>query len=215
MKGTTVFLVDDHALMRDGLSSVLRAQGFVVVGEAADVNGAIAPILRTRPQLLLLDVGLALRSGLDLLARLRLRALSAQVVMLTMSAQPWHVANAWRLGARSYVLKGSGSAVLLQAMHAALMGGSFLDPALHAQRGAIDQHITGGDLLSDLTTHEREMMLAMVQGCSSRSIGQQMHLTSKTVDTYRSRLMAKLGVKDLPELVRLAVRVGMLDAAAH
>jgi two-component system, NarL family, invasion response regulator UvrY len=215
MKGTTVFLVDDHALMRDGLCALLQAEGLTVVGEAADVNAAIAPILRMRPQLLLLDVGLALRSGLDLLARLRQRALSAQVVMLTMSAQPWHVANAWRLGARSYVLKGSGSAVLLQGMQAALMGGSFLDPALDAQRSAIDQHITGGDLLSNLSAHEREMMLAMVQGCSSRQIGQQLHLTSKTVDTYRSRLMAKLSVKDLPELVRLAVRVGMLDAAAH
>jgi two-component system, NarL family, invasion response regulator UvrY len=215
MKGVRVFLVDDHAMMRDALSAVLRAQGLDVVGEAADVNSAIGPILRLKPDVLLLDVGLSTRSGLDLLARLRLRNITAKVVMLTMSAQAWHVAGAWRLGARSYVLKGSASQVLLQAMQAALDGAHFLDPALDAQRAVIDQHITAVDPLSVLSLNEREVMLAMVQGCSSRQIGQQLHLTSKTVDSYRSRLMGKLGVQDLTGLVRMAVRLGMLDVAMH
>lgn len=199
--------------MRAGLRALLLSRGLLVVGEAAEPQQALSEILRLQPAVLLLDIRLNGRCGLDLLARLRERGSTAQVVMLSMSDQSQHVAQAWRLGARAYVRKGSPSAVLMQAIQTAWEGGRFLDPALHAQQAAIEQLAAAGDLLAVLSDREREIMLAVVSGHNSRSIAEQTHLSTSTVDSYRSRLMDKLGVQDLTGLVRLAVRVGMLDSA--
>jgi two-component system, NarL family, invasion response regulator UvrY len=209
----SVFIVDDHALMREGLRALLNAQGLRVVGEAAEANAAVSEILRLQPDVLLLDIGLAHRSGLDLLARLRVREAVVQVVMLTMSAHVAHVAQAWRLGARAFVLKGSSHEVLMQGIQTAAGGGRYLDPALAHQNEVIEQHAAAPDPLSALSLREREVMLAVVRGRGSHYIAEQLHLSSTSVDTYRSRLMAKLGVRDITALVRLAVRAGMLDLA--
>jgi two-component system, NarL family, invasion response regulator UvrY len=212
-KAPTVFIVDDHALMREGLRALLNAQGLRVLGEAAEANAAVADILRLQPDVLLLDIGLANRSGLDLLARLRVREAVVQVVMLTMSAHVAHVAQAWRLGARAFVLKGSPQDVLMQGIHTAAGGGRFLDPALDHQNQVIEQQAAAPDPLGVLSLREREVMLAVVRGRASHYIAEQLHLSSTSVDTYRSRLMAKLGVKDITGLVRMAVRSGMVDLA--
>jgi two-component system, NarL family, invasion response regulator UvrY len=211
MKAVKVFIVDDHRLMRDGLRAMLQSQGLQVVGEADDAQSAVAAVLRTQPDVLLLDIGLAKRDGLDVLARLRARASGVEVVLLTMSARVQHVARAWRLGARAYVLKGSPCTVLMQGIRAALEGARFLDPALVQHQAAIEQSMASDDVLAPLSISEREIMLAVVRGASSRDIGKQLHLSSKSVDTYRSRLMSKLAVPDLPALVRLAVRTELLD----
>jgi two-component system, NarL family, invasion response regulator UvrY len=209
----SVFIVDDHALMRAGLRALLQAQGMTVVGEAAEPQAALQDILRLEPAVLLLDIRLNGRCGLDLLARLRQRGSTAQVVLLSMSEQTQHVAQAWRLGARAYVLKGSASSVLLQGIQAAVDGARYLDPDLRARQGVIEQVAAAGDPLAPLSDREREIMLGVVSGHNTRQIAEQTHLSVSTVDTYRSRLMAKLGVQDLTGLVRLAVRVGMLDSA--
>jgi two-component system, NarL family, invasion response regulator UvrY len=211
MKALKVFIVDDHGLMREGLRAMLQSQGVQVVGEADDAQAAVAAVLRTQPDVLLLDIGLAQRSGLDVLARLRAREAGVEVVLLTMSARIQHVARAWRLGARAYVLKGSPSAVLMQGIRAAKEGARFLDPALAQHAAAIEQCLASDDALAPLSISEREIMWAVVRGASSREIGKQLHLSSKSVDTYRSRLMGKLAVPDLPALVRLAVRTELLD----
>jgi two-component system, NarL family, invasion response regulator UvrY len=210
MQNVSVAIVDDHGVVRDGLRKLLTSHGYDVVAEAADANTAYARVLRTNPDLLLLDVGLAQRSGLDLLARLRQRSLRAQVVVLSMSSQAVHVANAWRLGVCAYVLKGSPSAVLMQGIRAALEGGRFLDPALAKLVVDIDAYVAA-DPLATLSLSEREVFLAMVQGRTSHEIAAQLHLSAKTIDSYRSRVMAKMGVQDLPALVRLSVRLGLLD----
>jgi two-component system, NarL family, invasion response regulator UvrY len=211
MKAVRVFVVDDHRLMREGLCALLQGHGLHVAGQADDCQTAQAAILRAKPDVLVLDIGLADRSGLDLLARLRARACHVEVVLLTMSARVQHVARAWRLGARAYVLKGSTTAVLMQGIAAAVEGARFLDPSLVQHQAAIEQCLAREDGLAALSQSEREIMLAVVRGASSREIGKQLHLSSKSVDTYRSRLMHKLAVPDLPALVRLAVRAELLD----
>jgi two-component system, NarL family, invasion response regulator UvrY len=210
MRGVSVVIVDDHGVMRDGLRTLLSSHGYDVVADAADANTAYTRVMRLNPDLLLLDVGLAQRNGLDLLARLRQRGMRAQVVVLSMSSQAVHVAHAWRLGVCAYVLKGSPSGVLMQGIRAALEGARFLDPALTPDAVNIDGY-AAADPLAPLSLSEREVFLAMVHGCSSQEIGLQLHLSPKTVDSYRSRVMSKLGVPDLPGLVRLALRLGVLE----
>ncbi len=210
---TRIFLVDDHAMVREGLRAVFAANGHDVVGEAADVPAAMEGIVRLAPGIVLLDLGLEGRSGLDLLARLQQRGVTARVVVLTMSSQPRHVAEAWRLGAAGYVLKGSHTSTVLQAIDTAQRGGRFLDPALKALNGDLVGGFAAEDRLSSLSLREREVMLLVVNGRSSAAIGAQLSLSSKTVDTYRSRLMLKLDVPDLAALVRYAVREGLIETA--
>ena len=208
-----IFLVDDHAMVREGLRAVFVAKGHDVVGEAADVPAAMEGIVRLAPDIVVLDLGLEGRSGLDLLARLQQRGCTARVVVLTMSSQPRHVAEAWRLGAAAYVLKGSHTSVVLQAIGTAQQGGRFLDPALNRFNGDLVGGVAPDDRLALLSQREREVMLLVVNGHSSAAIATQLNLSPKTVDTYRSRLMQKLDVPDLPALVRYAVREGLLEAA--
>ena len=210
---TRIFLVDDHAMVREGLRAVFAANGHEVVGEAADVPAAIDGIVRLAPGIVVLDLGLEGRSGLDLLARLQQRGVTARVVVLTMSSQPRHVAEAWRLGAAGYVLKGSHTSTVLQAIAAAQRGGRFLDPALAALNGDVVGGVAPGDRLAALSLREREVMLLVVNGHSSAAIGAQLSLSPKTVDTYRSRLMLKLDVPDLAALVHYAVREGLIETA--
>lgn len=208
---TRVFLVDDHAMVREGLRAVFVANGLEVVGEAGDVATAMEGIVRLEPDIVLLDLGLEGRSGLDLLARLQQRQSAARVVVLTMSSQPRHVAEVWRLGAAAYVLKGSHGSTVLQAIATARRGGRFLDPALARLNGDIVGGVEPDDRTAQLSLREREVMLLVVNGHSSAAIAVQLHLSSKTVDTYRSRLMQKLGVADVAALVRFAVREGLID----
>ena len=209
---TEVYLVDDHAMMRDGLRAVLQASGYRVVGESADPTLALADLQRLTPALLLLDLHLGERSGLELLTELQRRHLPTRTIVLSMSAQPRHVAEALRLGASGYVLKGSSSAELLGAIEAVLQGRRHLSPDV---ADLAVQGLTARDepaALDGLSARERQIIELVVRGRSSTEIGVLLHLSPKTVDSYRSRLMGKLGVSDVPALVRLAIRAGLIGA---
>jgi DNA-binding NarL/FixJ family response regulator len=209
---TSLYLVDDHLLMREGLRALLEAKGYEVIGESADPTAALADILSLRPDVLLLDLNLNGRSGFELLAELQRRHLPTRCIVLTMSAQPRHVAEALRMGASAYVLKGSAGSDLMSAIEAAVLGKKHLgnDVAdLALQVFTNQEHV---DPLSTLSPRERQIISMVVNGQSSADIGAELHLSAKTVATYRSRLMAKLGVGDVPALVRLAVRLKLIDA---
>jgi len=212
MKPITIYLVDDHAILRDGLRAMLAAGNHDVVGEAAEPTAALADLTRLKPDLLLLDLSLGSRSGLELLAEIQKRSLPVRSVMLTMSAQPRHVAEALRLGASGYVLKGASRTELMNAIDAVAMGKRYLGPevadlAVQALTAEPDDNP-----LAELSPRERQIIAMVVNGLSSPMIGEQLHLSPKTVDTYRSRLMAKLGVADVTALVRFAIRHGLIDA---
>jgi len=207
-----VYLVDDHLMMRDGLAALLRAAGHRVVGEAADPTVALAEIQKLNPQVLLLDLNLGERSGFELLSEPQRRKLEVRTIVLTMSSQPRHVAEALRLGAMGYMLKGAPSADLLQAVAAVAagrrhLGGEVADLAVQGLTARDEQ-----PALASLSARERQMAELVVRGKSSSEIGLLLHLSPKTVDSYRSRLMAKLGVADVPALVRFAIRTGLIDA---
>jgi two-component system, NarL family, invasion response regulator UvrY len=207
-----IYLVDDHALMRDGLRVVLEHGGHRVVGEAGDVAQALSDIPRLTPCVVLLDLNLGERSGMELLERLPLLTPFTHYIVLTMLAQPGHVAEAFRLGACGYVLKGSPAAEVLLAVDEVRRGNRHLGPGVKelANRALADTN--PGGILGLLSARERQIIAMVVRGRSSAAIGDQLHLSPKTVDTYRSRIMAKLDVSDVPALVRLAIREGLISA---
>jgi DNA-binding NarL/FixJ family response regulator len=200
-----LFLIDDHTVMREGLRTLLESSGHVVVGEASELTPAIAAIAATAPDIVLLDLHLGMRSGLEVLVELSRRRIESRVIVLTMSNQPRHVAEAMRLGACGYVLKGAPSDELLRAIETVSSGGRHLanEEANLAVKGLTD---AGGQELESLSPRERQILVMVAKGATSASIGEELHLSPKTVDTYRSRLMAKLGLGDVSAIVRWAIR---------
>jgi two-component system, NarL family, invasion response regulator UvrY len=203
---TNVYLVDDHAMVRDGLRAVLEAAGHRVSGESAQPTQALARIQALAPQIVLLDLNLGPHSGFELLTALQSRKLGTKTISVTMSAQPRHVAEALRLGAAGYLLKGSPASELLEAIGAVLQGRRFLGQDV-AELAVQDDTLLDDDaLLSSLSVREKQILTLVSRGSSSSAIGLQLHLSPKTVDSYRSRLMAKIGAGDVPALVRFAIR---------
>ena len=209
---TRLYLVDDHQIMREGLRALLEAVGHKVVGESADPTEALADLLRLRPEVLLLDLNLGGRSGFELLAELQRRRLPTRCVVLTMSAQPRQVAEALRMGASAYVLKGSAGSDLMIAIDAAVQGKKHLGAEVADLALQVFTQKGNDDPLSALSPRERQIITMVVDGQSSAQIGLKLHLSPKTVATYRSRLMAKLSVSDVPGLVRLAIRYKLIDS---
>lgn len=204
-----LFLIDDHVLVREGLRALLEGAGHEVVGEADDPTQAVSEVARLEPSVVLLDLNLGARTGFEVLAELQRRKLEVRVVVLTMSAQPLHVAEALRLGALGYVLKGAPSQQLLEAVEAAAQGRRVLgkEAAELAIRG-----LTKEPDVEVLSPRERQILVMVAKGRSSSEIGTELHLSPKTVDTYRSRLMAKLQLSDVPAVVRWAIREGLISA---
>jgi DNA-binding NarL/FixJ family response regulator len=209
---TRLYLVDDHQIMREGLRVLMQAWNYKVVGESADTTEALADIQRLNPDVLLLDLHLEQRSGLELLADLRRHNTQTRCVVLTMSAQPRMVAEALRMGALGYVLKGSPARELANAIEAAALGRRYLGS--NVAELAVQSFTQGDaeDQIGSLSPRERQTIALVVRGLSSTDIGRQLHLSPKTVATYRSRLMAKLGVSDVPALVRLAIRYKLVES---
>lgn len=209
---STLYLVDDHVIVREGMRALFEAAGFDVVGEAGDVAIAAADIARLVPDVVLLDLLLGEHSGMDLLRVLQQNKSRSRVIVLTMAEQARYISEAVKLGAAGYVLKGSDEAEVVRAIHDVLEGRRhFSGPVaerLVDSMGA-PQH---ANALATLSARERQILELVVRGNSSATIGASLTLSPKTVDTYRSRLMAKLSVRDLASLVRLAVREGVIDS---
>ena len=208
---TTLYLIEDHLVVREGLRAMLETARYTVAGESSDPTEAISELQRLRPDVVLLDLALGDRSGFEVLAEAQRRVLHVRFVILTMLAQPRHVAEAVRLGALGYVLKSAPLRELRSAIEAALQGRRYLGSSVaDLAMQALAANGRDGGSLDKLSPRERQIITMVVSGQSSAAIGAQLHLAAKTVDTYRSRLMAKLGVGDLPALVRLAIRTGLI-----
>lgn len=202
------YLLDDHALLRDGLRLVLEKNGHQVVGEGGDLTRGSVEIRVLEPEIVVLDLHLNGRSGLELLEELRKCRSTTRAIVLTMSAQPRNVAECMRQGASGYLLKGGPNQELLLALRQVLAGKTFLGEGVSDLMAAAPPE---GDGVASLSARERQIVVLVAQGQSSTEIGRLLHLSPKTVDTYRSRLMAKLGTPDLAALVRYALTKGMIE----
>ena len=204
-----IYLIDDHPIVRAGLSALLQGAGHTIVGEGEDITQALSDVSRLAPDVLMLDLHLDGRSGFEVLAEMQRRHMATKVIVLSMSDQPRNVAEALRMGASGYVLKGSAGVELVTAVEAVQQGRRFLGNGLTdiAVQGLTSDAERG----STLSPRERQILVMVASGKSSAAIGDELHLSPKTVDTYRSRLMAKLELADVPALVRWAIREKLID----
>lgn len=209
----TVFLADDHAVVRDGLRMLLEAQpDLEVIGTAADGRDAVRQVTQLGPDVAILDIAMPELNGLEAARQILEARPTTQVIMLSMHGASEHVFDALHMGARGYLLKASAGADVADAVRAVHAGRRYLSQEVMEQviERSIEQQPRQADgasgLLARLTGREREVLQLVVEGKSSAEIARVLHLSPKTVETYRSTLMKKLEINDLPSLVKFAIK---------
>ncbi len=210
-----IFLADDHAIVRDGLRMLLQASpDLQVVGDAADGRDAVRQIEQLRPDVAILDMAMPELNGLEATRQVREVSPVTEVIILSMHGTSMHVDRALQAGARGYLLKASAGASLLEAVRAVHAQQYYLSPQVldHVIARLLQkesQPRETKDPIAGLSAREREVLQLVVEGKSSVEIAEILYLSPKTVETYRSNLMKKLQVENIPELVKLAIRHGL------
>jgi DNA-binding NarL/FixJ family response regulator len=206
-------LVEDHALVRAGIRSLLeKLPDLEVVAEAGDGRSALSLIAEHQPDVVLMDIKMAGLNGLEATARIMRDMPGVRVVILSMYANEEYVIQALRAGASGYLLKDAGTAELEVAVRAAARGETYLSPAIsHRMIQDYLQNVGGeGGALEQLTPRQREVLQLVAEGHSVKEIAQILHVSGKTVETHRAQLMERLDIHDVAGLVRYAIRVGLV-----
>ncbi len=211
----SIVLADDHPVLRRGIRTLFEAEpDFRVVGEAADGLETIRLVERMKPDVLVLDLMMPSLSGLELLRIVPQRSPPTRVVVVSMHSNNAFIAEALKNGAIGYVLKGCAEEDIIKAVHEAAAGRRFLSPPVtqialdayieQAKSGPFDPHET-------LTPREREVLQLAAEGKTGPEIAARLHISQRTVENHRANLMRKLALENQSELVRHALRHGLIS----
>jgi DNA-binding NarL/FixJ family response regulator len=210
----TIFLADDHAVIRDGLRFMLQAQkDFQVVGDAANGRDAVRQVAEFCPDVVILDIAMPELNGIEAIRQIHETCPSAQAIILSIHYTAEHVFRALQAGARGYLLKETAGVEVVNAVRAVHAGHRYLSQKISDQ--VIDDYVHQRQAapinspLARLSPREREILQLVVEGKTSIEIAHTLSLSPKTVETYRSRLMDKLGIGDLPSLIKFAIQHGL------
>jgi DNA-binding NarL/FixJ family response regulator len=214
MTATRVLLADDHWLVRAGFKSMLANFGdFEVVGEASSGHEALDLVAKCQPQLVLMDISMPRLNGVEATRRIISEYPAVRVLMLSMHVDEQHVLKALRAGAVGYVFKGSPPSELHLAIEAVARGDIFLSPAIsrHVLDNFLRQTATETNSLEQLTSRQREILQLIAEGNTSKGIARLLGSSVKTIESHRANLMDKLGIHNIPGLVRYAIRYGLVS----
>jgi DNA-binding NarL/FixJ family response regulator len=209
-----IVLADDHPLVRAGVRRVLEGEPRLeLVGEAGSGAEALRVLRETRPEVLILDLNMPDGDGFAVLRQAAAVAPDTRIVVLTMHAQPEYVTRAVREGANAYLLKDLAVQDLVAAIDAVMSGGSFFSE--HAQRALAQSVRNRGDddrPLARLTGREREVLVAVARGLTTKEIAAAQNISARTVETHRANLMRKLEVRSIALLTQFAIREGLIES---
>jgi two-component system response regulator NreC len=216
MNSIRIVLADDHTIMRHGLRLVLERQPeFVIVGEASNGREAIDVVIRENPDVVIMDIAMPLLNGIEAAKRIHDERLNTAIVILSMHSDEGYILKALKAGARGYLLKDSAESDLIQAIRAVSSGKAFFSPAVskvladdyvrQLQRQSVE------DPYDLLTPRERELLQLVGELKATKDIASMLNLSPHTVDTHRQRLMQKLNLHSIPELILYAMRKGLIS----
>jgi DNA-binding NarL/FixJ family response regulator len=210
-KRIRILLADDHAVVRQGFKMILAAEpDMEIVGEAGNGREAVQLAEELRPDIVVMDVAMPELNGIEATRRLTASSPHARVVALSMHKDSVYVREILRAGARGYLLKDSPAPDLLAAVRAVASGEGYLSPAVsNAVLDDYRRHVS--DPIDLLTSREREVLQMLAEGKTNKEIAGVLNLSVYTVDAHRGRIMEKLNLHSINELVRFAVRAGLVD----
>ena len=211
---TTIILADDHPIVRRGLRSVLEVEkDFSLIGEAGDGIEAVRLVENLTPNILITDMMMPGLTGLEVTRQVRHRVPKVKIIILSMHAAESYVLEALRNGANGYVLKDSAADELVYAIREVLAGRRYLSSQLSER--AIETYIQKSessltDSYDSLTNREREVLKLAAEGCTNNEIAERLFISPRTAETHRANLMKKLSLSNHTELIRYAIRRGLL-----
>jgi two-component system, NarL family, response regulator NreC len=211
MKRIRILLADDHAVVRRGFQMILAEQADMeIVGEAGNGREALELAAKLKPDVVVMDVAMPELNGIEATRRMAENAPHARVLALSMHKDSVYVREILRAGARGYLLKDSVAADLVSAVRAIAAGEGYLSPAVSdAVLDDYRRHVTNP--IDLLTSREREVLQMLAEGKTNKEIAGILNLSVYTVDAHRGRIMEKLNLHSINELVRFAVRNGLID----
>ena len=216
MSKIRIFVADDHAVLRSGLRLLMETQeDMEVVGEAGDFAKILSDLPTLQPDVITLDLSMPGGLGLGAIEKVRALAPTCRVIVLTMHDDPAFLRTALAMGASGYVVKSAADTELLSAIRAVYQGRTFVD-ARSSSTPLGGSFQTSGEipreaLIDKLSTREREVLGLIAQGHTNQAVADQLEVSVKTIESYRSRLMDKLGLKSRADLTRFAIEHGLLN----
>jgi DNA-binding NarL/FixJ family response regulator len=210
----TVLLADDHRVVRDGLKALLEQhKDIAVVGEAADGREAVRLAASLKPNVIVMDISMPVLNGIEATEQALEVSPSSKLIILSMYSTSEHIFRAFKAGAHGYLLKESAGSDVVNAVKAVMEGKRYLTERI--TETVLDDFIHHRSLqemespVMRLSKRERHILQLVVEGKSSSEIGRELFISPKTVETYRSRIMQKLSITDLPGLVKFALQHGL------
>ncbi len=212
---TSVLLADDHGLVRAGIRSLLENIGNVeVIAETGDGRQVLRLIKEHQPHIVLLDIAMPSLNGLEAAARISKDFPDTAIIMLSMHANEEYVLQALRAGASGYLVKDAATAELEIALRSVINGKTYLSPSI--SKTLIDEYLDNSTKarspLERLTPRQREILQMVAEGNTTRMIAEILSVSVKTVETHRAQLMDRLEIRDIPGLVRYAIRTGLIQS---
>lgn len=215
---TTILIIDDHPLFREGLKAIIgREPRYRTVGEADTARAGINLAAELKPDLIIVDVSLPDKNGIELTRDLAKLLPESRVLIISMHSKITYIATAFQAGARGYLVKESASDGLLKGLAAVARGELFLDSCLSSQvvenllQSCVKSPTAAVSPHPRLTPREQEVMRLLAEGFSTREIGKRLFISPKTVENHRANIMKKLDLHGTIDLVRQAARLGLID----
>jgi DNA-binding NarL/FixJ family response regulator len=205
-----ILLVDDHAIVRDGLQAILASKpGVTLVGATANGREAVALARRLRPDVVLMDITMPGLNGIGATKQIVAELPGTKIIALSMHSDRRYVIAMFKAGASGYLLKDSASGELLQALDAVSKDQTYVGPAI---AGTVVEALTKGEPLlqsRQLTNREREVLQLLAEGCTSKEIASRLHVAQATAESHRRQIMSKLNLHTVAELTKFAIREGL------
>ncbi len=215
-RSVKIILADDHTIVRQGLAKLLEGEPeFHVVGQAENGREAVAKVEELNPHVVIMDIAMPLLNGIEATRQIKKIRPQTKVIILSMHCHDRYIRELFSIGASGYLLKDSTGSDIVKAIQAAVNGDNYMSPSV--SRIVIDDYVSTKkkpfreELYSNLSNREREVFQMIAEGHSTREISEILCISPSTVKTHRSKIMEKLRIENISQLVQFAIRIGIVD----